>query len=649
MDYIIHYDIAAIFMCIAVNVLYFSKKRFSTRADRFFRLMCILVFISTISDTISVFTIASAKEFPIWLNFIINGIFFLSFNALQLAYFRYMVVVTGYDKGKGSKLISLISYCAMGYIAIAILLTPVSKAVFYFENGVYMQGKMLPSLYIVAYIMLISSIALVLCSRNKLTPYQRYSCFAVITISSTFVILQFALPQLLITNFAASLLLLVIYNSLQNPEDYLEKALLVFNQKAFLEKSQIMFDKKKNFFVLAFDLDGFRFVDQTMGVEKGDELLQIAALTSQSLVKEDIYFLGATQFACFYDKKEEVEEAAERLRMHFIEPVSLGKQKIPLTVNLCCVPCPEFANEGDYLLTAIDLSLEECKALNFGGIFYTKQDILEKRQRKTKIINILKRAIAKDEFEVYYQPIYSVKDNAFSVAEALIRLNDPELGFIPPDEFIPLAENNGLIIEIGEIVFRKVCEFIAAQQLTQYGIRYIEVNLSMVQCMQENLHKRLIEIMDFHRIPYEMIDFEITETSMNTDGAILHQNMEKLISRGCSFAADDFGTGLSNADYLIEFPFEVVKLDRTFVWAAGENEKAKKILFHTASMIGSLDLKIVAEGIENYEQMKALLDVGCEYLQGYYFSKPICADEYIRFLEGASALLHEKMNPQVAK
>jgi len=217
------------------------------------------------------------------------------------------------------------------------------------------------------------------------------------------------------------------------------------------------------------------------------------------------------------------------------------------------------------------------------------------------------------------------------------------MGFIPPGEFIPIAEESGLILEIGEIVFRKVCEFIASGALRAFNIRYIEVNLSMVQCMQENLHTRMIEIMDEHKIPYNMIDFEITETSMNTNNKLLHHNMKNLIECGCTFAADDFGTGLSNADYLIKFPFEVVKLDRMFVKAANEDDKAQKVLFHTASMIGSLELKIVAEGVETKEQAESLLDVGCEFLQGFYFSPPIPPEEYIAFLTKSSEFLKEKM------
>lgn len=645
MDYIVHYDIAAIFICIVVNVLYFSKKRFPTRANKYFEGMCVLVALATVMDTISVYTISHADTFPIVLNYIINALFFLSFNTLQIVYFRFMVTVTGYDIGKIGKIIDIISIVVFAYLLFVVAFTPITGHAFSFENGVYQQGILLPSLYIVAYVMLGSCIILVLCTKIKLTVFQRFTSFAVIITSTAFVVLQFLIPNLLISNFAAALLLIVLYHSLQNPDEYLERELKVFNAKAFLEYTGRLFKAKKEFNVLAFDMEGFAFVDQYMGVETGNELLMKVIDECREARKGELFFLGGTQFVYICEKGEkEIEQHADWLRWRFLTPFVIKDKKVNLTLHICCVKCPEIAQTGEQIMTSVDLSLAECKRTNYNSLYFTTPETIEKGQRISKITHIMQRAIQKDEFMVFFQPIYSVEDNDFTVAEALVRLKDEELGFIPPGEFIPIAEESGLILEIGEIVFRKVCRFISSGALDGFNIRYIEVNLSMVQCMQENLHSRMIAIMDEHKIPYNMIDFEITETSMNTNNNLLHHNMKNLIECGCTFAADDFGTGLSNADYLIKFPFAVVKLDRMFVKAANEDDKAQKVLIHTASMIDSLELKIVAEGVETKEQAKSLLDVGCEFLQGFYFSPPIPPEEYLEFLAKSSELLKEKMS-----
>ena len=155
-------------------------------------------------------------------------------------------------------------------------------------------------------------------------------------------------------------------------------------------------------------------------------------------------------------------------------------------------------------------------------------------------------------------------------------------------------------------------------------------------------------IMDGYEIPYHMIDFEVTETFTNSNNRILMHNMVSLIDSGCSFAVDDYGTGFSNTDYLIEFPFELVKLDKSVVWAATDNEKALKVLEHTAAMIKSLGLKIVAEGVETFDQVLMLRSMGCDFLQGYYFSKPIPPEEYIEFMRNTKSCIKEKLTDRLA-
>lgn len=218
-------------------------------------------------------------------------------------------------------------------------------------------------------------------------------------------------------------------------------------------------------------------------------------------------------------------------------------------------------------------------------------------------------------------------------SEALIRMKDPELGYVSPEEFIPLAESNGMIIEIGEIAFRKVCEFMKSGQAQALGVKYIEVNLSLLQCVQEQLSDRLMEIMAEYGIPPEEINFEITETAGLANYDALLKNMNCLISKGVTFSMDDYGTGFSTANYLITLPMDIVKIDKSILWPAMENEEAFVILKHTVEMLKSLKKRIVVEGVETREMAKLLIDMGCDYLQGYYYQKPIPADKYLEFLK----------------
>ena len=640
MNYVLHYDIAAIFTCLVVNVLYFSQKRFPTKADRYFRWMCLLVLIATVSDTVSVFTIANAATVPEWINYIINGIFFLSFNTLQVTFFCYMVLITGYDTGNVGKLMKVIAASILFYILVAILFTPFTHHSFYFEDGVYYQGILLPSLYVAAYITMFISIFMMFFSRRKLTAYQKYSSLVVILVSTTFVIIQFIYPELLITNFAASLLLIVLSHSLQNPDDYLDHDLQVFNHMAFITRADEMLRAGKKFDVVAFELENIDYIEQNYGVEVETELLKAMAGNWSS--RKSFFYLDGTQFACICEKGEkEIKEFAGEVEL-FFEKFNLSSEA-KLTLRRCRIACPRLAETGEQLLSVVAFSLSESRKENNSELYEITSEKIDRKRNDVRMVQVIKKAIAEKAFEVYFQPIWSVLERRFTVAEALVRMIDSDNNLIMPDQFIPIAEKNGMIIEIGDIVFEKVCEFISSHHLEQLGVRYIEVNLSMVQLMEENLYVRLIEIMKKYNVPGSMIDFEITETSQNKNNAALHRNMRKLIEYGCTFAVDDFGTGLANADYLLEYPFELVKLDRSFVWGARKNEKAQIVLEHAAAMIGKLNLKIVAEGVEDMDQVSKLIDMGCMFLQGYYFEKPIPQERYISFLEDTDNFIREKM------
>ncbi len=640
MNYVLHYDIAAIFTCLVVNVLYFSQKRFPTKADRYFRWMCLLVLIATVSDTVSVFTIENAAIIPEWINYIINGIFFLSFNTLQVTFFRYMVLITGYDTGKIGTIMNLMAGTILGYIFGAILFTPFTHHSFYFEDGVYYQGILLPSLYVAAYITLFVSIFMLFFTRRRLTTYQKYSSLVVILVSTTFVIVQFICPELLITNFAASLLLIVLSHSLQNPDDYLDHDYQVFNHMAFITRADELFRAGKKFDVVAFELENVDYIEQNYGVEVETELLKNIAKRWKN--RKYFFYLEGTKFACICEKGEkEVNEYSEEVRKCFSDYNKISAAK--LTLRRCRIACPRLAETGEQLLSVVAFSLSESRKENSNDLYEITIEKIDRKRNNVRMVQVIKNAITEKLFEVYFQPIWSVKERRFTVAEALVRMRDENNNLIMPDQFIPIAEKNGMIIEIGDIVFEKVCEFIEKHQLEKLGVRYIEVNLSMVQLMEENLYKRLIEIMEKHHVPGSMIDFEITETSQNKNNAILHRNMRKLIEYGCTFAVDDFGTGLANADYLLEYPFELVKLDRSFVWGARKNEKAQIVLEHVTAMIGKLNLKIVAEGVEDLDQVSKLIDMGCMFLQGYYFEKPIPQERYISFLEDTDNFIREKM------
>ena len=246
-----------------------------------------------------------------------------------------------------------------------------------------------------------------------------------------------------------------------------------------------------------------------------------------------------------------------------------------------------------------------------------------------------------DRVLVYFQPIYSVKEQKFVSAEALVRIEEKDGSIMPPVKFIPVAEETGMVAKLGERVFEKTCEFIRNHKLLELGVDYIEINLSVVQCQNRNLAEKFIQIIEKYQISPTSIMLEITETASIHAKKILLKNMEQLMNYGVSFALDDFGNGNSNLDYLIDMPVDILKLDQNMTKAYFNKMKAKHVVDAMNSMVHDMGLKIVAEGIETKEQLEVMEKLGIDYIQGYYFSKPLPVNVYLEFLAKQKHLCRE--------
>lgn len=259
-----------------------------------------------------------------------------------------------------------------------------------------------------------------------------------------------------------------------------------------------------------------------------------------------------------------------------------------------------------------------------------------KYKEREKTESMLRSALEDDRIEVFYQPIYSTKEHRFVSAEALVRIRDLDGTIVPPGKFIPVAERNGLISRIGERVFDKTCAFIQKNRLReQYGIEYVEVNLSVRQCEDPKLAETYIQIMEKYQLDPSCISLEITESASIRAKDNLLENMRVLMDYGVRFALDDFGNGESNLNYIVDMPVSIVKFDRDMSQAYFASHKARFVMEAAMHMIHDMKLEIVSEGIETKEQADAIEALGIEYIQGYYFSKPLPGEEFLEFVAKA--------------
>ena len=233
---------------------------------------------------------------------------------------------------------------------------------------------------------------------------------------------------------------------------------------------------------------------------------------------------------------------------------------------------------------------------------------------------------------MYYQPILDVKTGEFSSAEALARLKDPKYGMISPGIFISAAEAYGKIIPIGDEVLDQVFRFVSENDFDKMGISYIEVNLSVAQCMESSFPDKIKALQDKYNTDPSRINFEITETTYGDISDIIVKNVSELMEMGYTFALDDYGTGYSNIKRISHIPFKLIKIDKSLV-DDSSSENGKKILEHTIRMMQSIGKELVIEGAETADVVEVIKRMNCDHIQGFYYSRPLPKEDYIKFVQ----------------
>lgn len=633
MIWLIHYDIAALILCLILFVVFLFYKNFPTIHTFIYRVLLIASLLSVILDLATVYTNSYWMDIHTSLNYFLNILYLLIFNFIPVTYYAFILSMVTRKRDLSALQVTglLLPYLLD---ALYILSTPLTHFVFYFKKGVgYTHGIGMTFLYLNSIIYLILSLKIAIRYHARLTIIQRISV-AFYTVSSiSVVIIQYFFPSYLLIEFAVSISVFFIYLTLQNPLEFKDALTGTFNRPAFIRMADDYIGREKPFTVLGIQIEGLKFINEKFGMENGDSLIQtLAEYFAFAAPGCRLFHLSVSQFALMIPSEQEAQEIIDKIQERFNHPFFLKEIEISLWSYLCCISYPQDADNLNDILDTMDYSLRTARHNGRNCVIYGNEEILARKHREDKIERALESAIRNDSFAVYYQPIYSVSQKCYTGAEALIRLNDPELGFIPPDEFIPMAEKNGQIIKIGEIVFRKVCHFIQEHRLWESSLSCIHVNLSVVQCMQEDLSASLIQIMDSCHLPYSMINLEITETAAVDSGEKLLSHMEQLIDKGIMFSLDDYGTGYSNTANIIQNPYALVKIDKSMVWAAESSEKAMISLKHTIAMIKDMDMAVLAEGVETQEQSQMLTRMHCEFFQGYYFSRPLPEQEFLKAL-----------------
>lgn len=645
MNYIIYFDIAALFIYAIVIWFHYQRKNLPLLQNKTFIIFLFVALINTVFDITSAIMLDYYILFPKWTIWFINLCAYLTTNTLPIVYAVYCLSMIDYFEQLSSrrkKIFTLKLIVPYVICIILIILSPLVKVFYDFnlafyidEAGLYHRGGFWFYLLYVSFIYYtFISVYSVYKYRHKLATRKRLFVLSYIIITVIALIIQMIFPRLLLQCFGLSLAAIMLSSIIQTPEEYIDRSTDLYNEEALIKMAARDFSYGINFLCISVILDDITFISNTFGVNQMTKFLSdVADFLKKTFPSAYYYYIPQGKFCLVFRNysSRDIDKIKFELRARFHENWVHETLELKLYSRICIIECPRDVKNPDDIIDLIELVAEDARYKQ--STIYARDIDTEYKKRTTYISHLLRNALAEKRFAVYYQPIYSTKEERLIGAEALIRMKDEDGNFVSPEEFIPIAEKTGDILRIGQFVFDSVCSTLSSIDLNEYGIRKIDINLSVAQCMQEILADNILTIRTIHNVPASVINLEITETAAAHTPKILLQNMRRLAEEGIELSLDDYGSGYSNMGYLLTLPFKMVKIDKNIVWSAFNNAKSNIALASTIAMINKLGMTVLAEGVETEEQVKWLTSLGCEYLQGFYFGKAIPKDDYLKLMK----------------
>ncbi len=424
----------------------------------------------------------------------------------------------------------------------------------------------------------------------------------------------------------------------------------LFNRKKYsqmVERFIKDIDQYKQISLMLIDLDDFKYVNDTLGHPVGDQLLiQVAnRLKRLSLPEHYLFRLGGDEFAVLFTTSNSLEEInynAKKIISGIRESIHVGSHQLNTTASIGISIYPDHANDAKALLKNADLAMYRAKNKGKNHYFIYSKDILLETIQRIEIQKALRTAIEKNEFILYYQPQIDSEHRRVVGVEALIRWHHPIKGFISPKDFIPIAEESGFILEIGEWVIRNACE--QFRSWNKQGLKIpISVNLSAKQFRQENLVGMIQEILKETNMDPTYLSLEITESISMEDVQFTILILRELQSSGIKIAIDDFGTGYSSLSYLQQLPINCLKIDQSFIHEIESSNNKITLVKSIIDLAENLKFSVIAEGVEKMEQIKILEDLGCHQIQGFVYSPPVEAHEVFQFVKKVNEMTLKKV------
>ena len=637
------FQIAAATLLIILEIIYFCRPKIRLLSNKIFSVLMVSAGLYLVFDVATVFALVYYDSLPLWfVRFTHQGFIFFLDIALSCIYLYIDILNRGqrrYSRGK------LIFICSLYLVS---LLSIIFCPIYYYieDDGIYSYGTMVNFVYAVIIIYSVMTVFQSLKHIGK-GEHRKQQIYVLLTMAlwMGFGGIQIIMPKILISSVGVASMILLMFLSLENPPEYIDRDTRAFNYYALKKILAEYKDNKREFAIVNIQIDEAPIFGNYLENDAVAELLANVRSYIEHHFKLECYRMSRASLAFVLNPKQlpRLDYYVETLEYRFLQKWKFRSTAININAHANVLCCPkDFPYDGN-ISELIDF-VEDVAAYskNTGFIRRIDESARRKRERRLSIIKLISDAISNDGIEMFYQPIYSLAEKKFTNAEALVRLKDDKsLGYVSPEEFIPIAEKNGLIMQLSDLIFNQVFKFMSVNKLSDIGLNHVEVNLSGLQSVDSDLPRLMKSLLMEYEIAPEAVNLEITESIAITSGYMLKKNMEELRKFGCSFAMDDFGTGYSNLSRMTKCDFELIKIDKSLLWPCFKDDEndsdavknAKILLENMIGMLLKMGRKIVVEGIETKEQFDYLAGLGISYAQGYYFCRPVPEKEFLAFVQ----------------
>ncbi len=642
LTYNIDFLIAALVLLGFVFVHFlFACRREDALSMRIFLVFVVVGSIDIVLDIVSACLFVDPLQHSLALLYGELSLFYLLQCLIPFLLFGYAVALCD-DLQKGYIRSLLIAWIPFIVFIAVVVTNPWTHILFSFDpvTHVYTHGPFYFSMYLYAIFYCGLALIYVFLHRRTLRRVDFIAMWEYAIISASCVVLQYFHPGVLLTGLGIGLGITVMFFTINNPFEIIDPLTRVLETSGFKRKIASLVEKNRQFNVIFVSLDHLNVLNVIGGHDLSDELLKTtaAALVRVSGNKQ-VFRLKGSRFALVTFSRRENRRVEEELRSYFSETHEINGTQFEISASIGSISNASKIQSPEELQGYMDYLIAAIRRNDSVGLIETENGVEEYR-RFEMIRSYVAHAIREDLLEVRFQPLYSIKDNRFIEFEALTRLEHPELGYIPADEVIEIAEREGYIRELGALQFEKVCRFARSHEnhLAEWGIRALKVNLSPLELTAPDLGSRLLSTIRRYELDPRLFCFEVTETSATQYNDELDDLIRDLASVGATFCMDDFGSGFANLDTVLNLPFETVKIDRTLLVDAADSERAAKLYQSVLRVMSDLGYTVVSEGVETEEQVDLLRAWGSDMLQGYYYSEPLPLEEVFPFLRRRSLL-----------